>query len=344
MNRILLTVIAILCLEVTQLFAQSAGRENFDLNWKFHLGDGSGAEKPGFQDQDWRRLDLPHDWSIEGSFRPDNPAGAEGGALPGGVGWYRKTFTISETKSLKHFITFDGVYMNSKVWINGQYLGNRPYGYATFQYDLSPWLMEGENVIAVRVDNSQQPNSRWYSGSGIYRHVWLTTTSPIHVNQWGTFVTTSKVLEKEAAVLAETSITNDTREAIKIKLVSSVIDNSGKEVARQTRSGKISAGSQFTFNNTFKITNPDLWDIAGPNLYRLVNKVVQNDQVKDTYTTTFGIRTIAFTADSGFYLNGRNTKILGVCLHHDLGSLGSAFNLRAAQRQLEILKELRETL
>jgi len=340
MKRILFTFIALICLDVAQLFAQSAGRENFDLHWMFHLGDVPDAEKPGFPDHDWRRLDLPHDWSIEGSFRPDNPAAAEGGALPGGIGWYRKTFTISGTKSLKHFITFDGVYQNSKVWINGQYLGNRPYGYATFQYDMSPWLKEGVNVIAVRVDNSRQPNSRWYSGSGIYRHVWLTTSSPIHVNQWETFVTTSKVLEKEAAVQAETTISNDTREIVKIKLVSSVIDNSGKEVASQTRTGKIPSGSQFTFNNTFTITNPDLWNIASPNLYRLVNKVVQNDQVKDTYTTTFGIRTIAFTTDSGFYLNGRNTKILGVCLHHDLGSLGSAFNLRAAQRQLQILKEM----
>ena len=340
MNRILFTIIALICLEVTQLFAQSAGRENFDLNWKFHLGDVLDAEKPGFPDQVWRRLDLPHDWSIEGSFRPDNPATNGGGALPGGIGWYRKTFTISETKSLKHFITFDGVYQNSKVWINGQYLGNRPYGYTTFEYDLTPYLREGENVIAVRVDNSLQPNSRWYSGSGIYRNVWLTTTSQIHVNQWGTFVTTSKVFQKGALVHAATSISNKTRETIKIKLVSLLIDNAGKEIASQTQTGKISAGSQCAFNNTFKITNPDLWDIGNPNLYKLVDKVVQNDQVRDTYTTTFGIRTITFTADSGFWLNGRNTKILGVCMHHDLGSLGTAFNLRAAQRQLEILKKM----
>ncbi len=336
-----ITILFILiCLTGIQLSAQPAGRENFDVGWKFHLGDLAGAEMTSFADQYCRSLDLPHDWSIEGNFSPNNPATNNGGSLPGGIGWYRKTFPVSNAKSQKHFITFDGVYMNSKVWINGHYLGTRPNGYATFQYDLSPYLKDGENVIAVRADNSLQPNSRWYSGSGIYRHVWLTTTSPVHINQWGTFVTTPAISQKEAVVKAATSISNETTNAVKIKLISSILDNTGKEVGRQTQSGKIAANSELTLNTTFQVSNPLLWDTENPNLYQLVSKVVQDNQGNDIYKTTFGIRSITFTADSGFYLNGRNIKILGVCMHHDLGSLGAAFNERAAQRQLEILKEM----
>ena len=230
--------------------------------------------------------------------------------------------------------------MNSKVWINGQYLGNRPNGYATFEYDLSPYLKDGENVIAVRVDNSLQPNSRWYSGSGIYRHVWLIASSPVHVTQWGTTVSTPKVSQKEATIQASTNITNETSAIVQIKLITSVINIAGNEVASQTQAGRIGANSNLTFNTTLRVKNPHLWDIGNPNLYKITSKVIQENQIKDRYNTTFGIRTIAFTVDSGFYLNGRNTKILGVCMHHDLGSLGAAFNLRAAQRQLEILKSM----
>ena len=323
-----------------QLSAQPSGRENFDAGWKFHLGDLPEAEKSGFADGDWRTLDLPHDWSIEGNFKPDNPATNGGASLPGGIGWYRKTFSVSNLKRLKHFITFDGVYMNSKVWLNGYYLGNRPNGYATFQYELSPYLAEGENTMAVRVDNSLQPNSRWYSGSGIYRHVWMTTTSPVHVGQWGTTVSTPKISKKEASVQTSTSICNETNTLVKVKLVTSVIDNAGNEVVCQSQVAEVAGNSNFTFKTNLKVSNPQLWDIENPNLYQLVSKVIEEGQIKDSYMTTFGIRSIAFSADSGFYLNGKHTKILGVCMHHDLGSLGAAFNLRAAERQLEILKEM----
>src|SRR5213595_1141420 len=184
---------------------------DFDRGWRFHLGDLSGAEAPGFDDSGWRRLDLPHDWSIEGAFSDTNPAGANGGALPGGVGWYRKTFSVAarDTGRLV-FAEFDGVYRNSEVWINGHYLGKRPYGYSSFSYALTPHLRSGpaSNVIAVRVDNSQQPNSRWYSGSGIYRHVRLVTTNPVCVDQWGTNVTTPAVNPDSGAVKVRTTIRN----------------------------------------------------------------------------------------------------------------------------------------
>ncbi len=176
MKRRIILLVSLICLAGIQLFAQPAGRENFDAGWKFHLGDLIGAEAISFADQNWRTLDLPHDWSIEGSFKPDNPATNSGASLPGGIGWYRKNFTVNDAKSKHRFIQFDGVYMNSTVWVNGHKLGNRPYGYSTFQYDMTPYLKEGDNVISVKVDNSLQPNSRWYSGSGIYMRVWLSTS------------------------------------------------------------------------------------------------------------------------------------------------------------------------
>jgi len=323
-----------------QLSAQSAGRVNFDAGWKFHLGDLVGAESANFPDQDWRSLDLPHDWSIEGSFKPDNPATNSGASLPGGIGWYRKTFSVTNIPIKHRFIEFDGVYMNSTVWINGYLLGNRPFGYSTFEYDMTPYLTEGKNVIAVKVDNSLQPNSRWYSGSGIYRHVWLTTTSAIHVSHWGTFVTTPKVSAKEALVKVETSISNDSKEKTNVKIVSTILDNKGNKVASQIQTGKIESENQIKINTEIKVNSPFLWSIEHPNLYQLVSEVYQGKELKDTYYTRFGIRSIEFRSDSGFYLNGKNTKVLGVCQHHDLGCLGAAINTRALERQLEILKSM----
>ncbi len=320
--------------------AQPAGRENFDTGWKFHLGDISGAETTTFADQNWRSLDLPHDWSIEGSFEPENPGNGADANLPGGIGWYRKNFLISDIQNKRRFILFDGVYQNSTVWINGHKLGNRPMGYSTFQYDLTPFLTEGENLIAVKVDNSLQPNTRWYSGSGIYRHVWITTTSPVHVSQWGTYVTTPKVSPKEALVQVETSITNEKREKTTIRIVSSVLDGNGKKIASQVQTAKIEPNSQLKINSQIKVNAPQLWSIEHPDLYRLASEIYEGKELRDTYYTTFGIRTIAFRSDSGFFLNGKCVKVLGVCQHHDLGCLGTALNTRALERQLEILKSM----
>src|SRR6266487_3758589 len=207
---------------------------DFDRGWRFHLGDLSGAEAPGFDDSGWRTLDLPHDWSIEGEFSDTNPAGVGGGALPGGVGWYRKTFSVAERdRGRLVFVEFDGVYRNSEVWINGHYLGKRPYGYSSFRYELTRQLRYGRasNVIAVRVDNSQQPNSRWYSGSGIYRHVRLVTTDPVHVDQWGTYITTPAVSAESSRVTILTSIRNEGHGGQPVVLRTIVYDSAGKEVA-----------------------------------------------------------------------------------------------------------------
>ena len=184
-------------------------RVSFNEDWRFHLGDVARGEDVSLNDSQWRRLNLPHDWSIEGEFSEKHPAGTGGGALPGGLGWYRKTFTLPATaKGKLLFIEFDGVYRNSEVWINGHYLGKRPYGYSTFEYELTPHLIYGAkpNVIAVKVDNSKQPNSRWYSGSGIYRNVWLTTLDPVHVEHWGTYVTTPEVTNQSATVVFKTKV------------------------------------------------------------------------------------------------------------------------------------------
>ncbi|HWR99414.1 MAG TPA: glycoside hydrolase family 2 TIM barrel-domain containing protein [Prolixibacteraceae bacterium] len=325
-------------LTTIQLSAQPAGRENFDAGWKFHLGDIPGAEKTGCPDQSWRILDLPHDWSIEGSFKPDNPATNLGASLPGGIGWYRKILKITSLDSKHRFIQFDGVYMNSTAWINGHLLGNRPYGYSTFEYDLTPYLREGDNLIAVKVDNSLQPNSRWYSGSGIYRHVWLTTVSSIHVSHWGTYVTTPKVSGKEALVQIETSISNEGKDRANIRIVSTILDSKGQKIATQSQNGKIEADSLLNIKTGIRITTPKLWSTEHPELYRLTSEIYQGNVLKDTYFTTFGIRSLAFRPDSGFFLNGKCVKILGVCQHHDVGCLGAAVNTRALTRQLEILK------
>ena len=317
-------------------------RSDFNADWRFHLGDGLQAAQPGFADNDWRVLDLPHDWAIEGDFSQENPSGTGGGALPGGVGWYRKIFSVDKADAGKIFrIEFDGVYMNSEVFINGVSLGVRPYGYISFSYDLTPYLKWDEpNVLAVRVDNAEQPNSRWYSGCGIYRNVWLSKTGPIHVGGWGTYVTTSSVDEKQAVLNLATTLVNESDTNENVTVCSSLQDAEGREVAETRSSGKAEAGKEVVFTQQLTVKQPQLWDIDTPYLYTLVTKVMRNEECMDRYTTPVGIRTFSFDARKGFTLNGRQTKINGVCMHHDLGCLGAAVNTRAIERQLQILKEM----
>jgi len=239
---------------------------------------------------------------------------------------------------MHRFIQFDGVYMNSTVWVNCHLLGNRPYGYSTFEYDMTPYLAEGDNIIAVKVDNSLQPNSRWYSGSGIYRHVWLTTSSSIHVTHWGTYVTTPKVSVKEALVKVETNIANESRDPANIRIVSTILDPEGRNIASQSQTGKIDPDSRLKFNTGIPITAPQLWSTGHPDLYQLKSEVYQENILRDTYFTPFGVRSICFRSDSGLFLNNKCVKVLGVCMHHDLGCLGVALNTSALTRQLEILK------
>ncbi|MDB5129315.1 beta-galactosidase GalB [Mucilaginibacter sp.] len=329
----------------TVLFAQQ-GRTvaDFDKGWRFHLGDVSNAEKLATADKSWRVLNLPHDWSIEGQFSKDNPATPEGGALPGGIGWYRKTFTVpASSKGKKLYIDFDGVYQHSDVWINGHHLGFRPNGYISFRYELTPYLnFGGTNVIAVKVNNSEQPNSRWYSGSGIYRNVWLVTTNKIAIDHWGTYITTPQVSNESADVAVQVKINNagianaalTTR--VYIYNADGKLVSGGGTIPSAARQGDTVS----ILKTTLKVNNPHLWSVDNPYLYKVVSKVFDGNKVVDTYTNTLGIRYFNFDADKGFSLNGKPMKILGVCDHHDLGSLGAAINTRALERQLQILKAM----
>lgn len=316
----------------------------FTAGWRFHLGDVSGAQQPAFDDSDWRPLDLPHDWSIEGTFDRDHPAGAGGGYLPGGVGWYRKTFTLPGSRRGKQvYIDFDGVYRNSEVWINGHYLGKRPFGYSSFRYELTPYLKGGdrENVIAVRVDNSEQPNSRWYSGSGIYRNVWLVITNKVHVAHWGTYVTTPQVNDEVGYVSVQTQVRNDDARPQDVTVITTIRDASGRSVAADSAAAKtIPADSALQVSQNMAVREPLLWSTEDPYLYTAVTTVTRDGQTVDRYTTPFGIRYFRFDADDGFFLNGKPVKIRGVCEHHDLGSLGAAVNKRAIERRLDILKSM----
>lgn len=316
---------------------------SFNEGWKFALAAPDEAAQPGFDDSAWRELDLPHDWSIEGEFSENNPASPGGGALPGGIGWYRKTFNISTAdRDRLTYITFDGVYRNSEVWINGNYLGKRPYGYSSFRYELTPYLKYGEeaNVIAVKVDNSAQPNSRWYSGSGIYRNVWLTTTGRIAVDNWGTFVTTPEVSSESALVRVTTQVINSSGSKVTVRLETVIYDSDNRRVAR-TDTDQVEVPSTGTaVTQEMNVKNPRLWSVEDPQLYRVVTTIRSGQLLADTYETVTGIRSFVFDRDKGFILNGEPVVIRGVCNHHDLGCLGAAVNTRALERQLEILKEM----
>lgn len=331
----------------TVLFSCSSSkkvRENVDFTegWKFYLGDDSIAYNAQYDDAKWRILDLPHDWSIEADFSLKNPATPGGGALPGGIGWYRKDFVVDKSDKGKNiYIDFDGIYWNSKVWINGHLLGERPNGYISFRYDLTPYIKVGErNVIAVRVDNSKQPNSRWYSGSGIYRNVRLVTTNALHVDLWGTYVTTPTVAKDNAEIKIETNIKNSSDLSQTFELYSILIDKDGKEIAGINNSESVGIGENISMNQSLKVSNPILWSIDNPYLYKIVTRIEQNGKVVDEYETPLGIRYFSFDPNKGFFLNGESIKIKGVCNHHDLGFLGAAVNTRAIERQLEILKEM----
>ena len=302
------------------LTAQARERLCFDKDWRFLLGDSVQMSQTDYNDSWWRKLDVPHDWAIEGDFYVGNPSGAGGGALPGGIGWYRKSFAVKseEVKSEKFFLEFDGVYMNSTVFVNGQKVGFRPYGYSSFEYDITPYVKAGQNVVAVRVDNSDQPNSRWYSGCGIYRHVWLTKTNPIHVKHWGVFVHDGKV---------EVDYENPTKQ--KVTVVNTLIDAKGKTIATAKNS------SLFTLHSSLH-----KWSCEDPYIYKVRTQLIAGGKVVDEVETTTGFRDFKFDAKTGFWLNGKNFKINGVCEHHDFGCLGTALNEDALHRKLTKLKAM----
>jgi len=313
-------------------------RMSFNDGWKFFKGEAPGAEAPAFDDSKWTELTLPHDWAIGEPF--DRNLNPHTGALPAfGTGWYRKSFTLPDSAKGRHFeIEFDGAMSNAHVWLNGQELGSRPYGYIGFAFDMTPALhFGGANVLAVRL-TPEDHASRWYPGAGIYRNVWLTVTGPVHVAHWGTYVTTPEVGADKSTVAVKTEIRN--REAFEshVTLRTRVLDAAGKEVARHDDDATIPPGGTQTVAASLTVPKPERWDFDRPYLYRLVSEVRNGTRVEDRYETPFGIRSIAFDKNKGFFLNGRHRKLQGVCMHHDLGALGAAVNRRATERQLQILK------
>ena len=306
--------------------------EDFNLGWKFSLNADSTAALPDFNDSGWRTLNLPHDWSIEGEFSNDNPSTAGGGALPGGYGVYRKEFYLAPEDSVRQiFVQFDGVYWNSTVYVNGQKAGFRPNGYVSFEYDITPLVKFGaQNLIAVTVDNTDQPNSRWYSGSGIYRNVYLKKLSPCHINEAETFVYSTQ--DNGTTLLSYQTVVDNADSNIEIE--ATIYAPSGQSVYSNR-----SKGSKVQIDKV-QINNPQLWSVDNPVLYRAEFKALHNGKITDIVNVTFGIRYFDFDPDNGFSLNGKPMKINGVCNHHDLGALGTAVNHRALQRQLEILKNM----
>ena len=328
----------------TQLAGNARVTSSFDSDWRFLKGDAPGAERPDFDDSAWRKLDVPHDWSIEGTFDEKNPTEGAGGFLPAGIGWYRKRFTLPADYARRQvFIDFDGVMANSDVWINGFHLGRRPYGYVSFRYELTDHLNFGNkaNVIAVRADNSGQPASRWYTGAGIYRHVHLIVTNPAHIQHWGTFVTTPQIANDKATVRVQTEVINQSQTTRNLSMQVEVLDPSGRVVqTSETKPQNLKAGATVSFTQELVVKNPQRWDLDHPNLYRAVARLRDGKTTGDDETVTFGIREFHFDADTGFWLNGRNFKIKGVCLHHDASAFGAAVPLRAWERRLETLKQL----
>ncbi len=318
--------------------------EPFDSNWMFIHQDIQRAEKSNFDDSSWRKLDVPHDWSIEGPYDETNPTGRGGGYLPSGIGWYRKSFTLpSEASSKKIFLEFDGIMANSDVWINGFLLGHRPYGYSSFEYELTSHLKTGKNnpnIIAVRVDDSQQPASRFYTGAGIYRHVRLIETNPVHFDHWGIYVSDSQVNDKKATLAVQSSILNQSTKSENVILVTTLINPTGKTIKSSELKKTIAAGEKVTVNEKIEVLNPDLWSTDQPQLYRLISKISKANQIIDEQVTTVGIRDSKFDAATGYWLNGKNIKIKGVCLHSDGGAVGSAVPLAIWEYRFKLLKEV----
>jgi beta-galactosidase len=317
---------------------------NFDSDWRFLKGDAAGAENSSFDDSQWRNLNVPHDWSIEGPYDKTNPTSRGGGYLPAGIGWYRKKFTVSEAGSKqKVFIEFDGVMANSDVWINGFHLGKRPYGYSSFSYDLSGHLKSGKgesNILSVRADNTTQPASRYYAGAGIYRHVRLVITNQVYFEQWGVYISASQVSDKKAVINLQSMIINESSSSYPIILETTIFDPSGKIVKSAESKQSVPSGKSVTVNQSVEVIDPLLWDIEQPNLYKAITRIKSSKNTIDEQTNLFGIRNSRFEAATGYWLNGKNIKIKGVCLHHDGGALGSAVPLRVWERRLELLKEV----
>lgn len=345
MKNSLVIVFILLLIFSNKLMAQKNSTSNFDDDWSFHLGAAQGAEQAAFDDSKWRKIDLPHDWSIEdlkgtkSPFNPDAISQVSGGFTTGGTAWYRKIFTVAQQdRGKKIHIQFDGVYMNADVWINGHQLGNHPYGYTGFMFDITDHIkFDAPNVIAVEVKNEGQ-NSRWYSGSGIYRHVWIKTMEPIHPLLWGTFITTPDVTAAAAKVNCKTNVINESDEDATVSISTKFINTAGAITASGEQKHLIKAKQLFEFNQDVVISNPRLWSCELPALYTAVTSMYSNGNLISIDSNGFGIRKISFDVDQGFELNGKTIKLRGGCFHNDNGPLGAKAYDRAEERKVELLK------
>lgn len=335
-----LLVILLTLVNATTGFTQSTRQTLlFNDGWKFHKGDVVDGDKPTINEVDWKPVDLPHDWSIDGPF--DEQWASATAYLPGGIGWYRKTFDLAPTLRAKHiFLYFDGVYKNSEVWINGHYLGKRPNGFTPFQYEITPYLVKnGKNVVAVKADHTQFADSRWYTGSGIYRNVYLVATDPVHVDLWGVRFVTSDVTPQRATATVTVSIANQSGTTAPVLVKSQLIDAKGKPVAVAQQQVSVRGGGKADATLSFTVTNPALWSTEHPDLYKLVVNLSANGKPLDNLTETVGFRSFRFDNDKGFFLNGKNMKLKGVCIHDDAGALGVAVPEEVWVRRLKTLQE-----
>jgi len=328
---------AVMLISCTQKH-ESERVQDFNFGWQFALSNDSNAWQNHYNDKDWQKLDLPHDWSVSFPFDTLKGEGCTG-YLPGGIGWYRKHFKANVTADEKLYVLFDGVYNNSEVWINGHYLGSHPYGYSPFYYDLTPYLKADNNVIAVKVDRSRYADSRWYTGSGIYRNVQLIRTNKLHIPVWGTFVSSKDVSAAEATVLLELSVNNDFDDLKHFRLETDIISPNGAIIGTESDVLEMPGESTHKTTQSIKVSKPALWSVDQPHLYKAITKIIDNGRLVDRYETTFGIRSIHFDAEKGFFLNGQNMKIKGVCLHHDGGLVGAAVPKEVWRRRLQTLKE-----
>lgn len=339
-NRLLTWIFGVLaiCLSAPLAAQVSFGNaQKFNDGWLFRLEDDSTFKQKAYEDTKWRKLDLPHDWSIEGQISPDLASCT--GYLPGGIGWYRKHFKVSD-KQARHYIYFEGVYNRSEVYLNGHLLGKRPNGYISFMYDLTPYLKEGEdNVLAVRVDHSRSADSRWYTGSGIYRDVWMVSAGDIHFAQWGIGWKATSLTDRRATVAVDMEVQKHVEASGKLEVKTSLFDAEGKEVAKASR--KIADGKVGTDKETLtlRVNKPNRWDLDTPYLYTLKTELLADGKLIDVAETNVGLRTLEFDPNKGFALNGRWMKVKGVCLHHDAGVLGAVVPPEVWERRLLNLKK-----
>ena len=335
-------LLALLFAVVLSVRAADSARATFDFdaNWLFSLSDPAAAMMAAFDDSGWRAIDVPHDWSIAGPFSAQYASGT--GYAPGGIGWYRKHFRLDPAQSNRLVtIEFDGIYDNSEIWINGQFVGGRPYGFSSFMCDLTPYIKwHGDNTLAVRVDHSRIADARFYTGSGIDRNIRLVLTDPLHFSHWGIAITTPTVSPTSATVQIDSSIESQLPGKVRFTLESEIIDPTGKTVDNSIFLFSAASNSTNTLTQKIKITCPELWSPATPALYTLVSRLFSDSNLVDDTTTTFGIRTAVFDPDRGFLLNGVTTKLKGVCLHHDAGSLGAAVPEPVLERRLRVLREI----